>query len=390
MRTNERDQRMIISCLQENLKRGLSTVSHAVAGKSTLPVLGNVLLATDGGRLKLAATDLEIGITCWISAQVQEEGAITIPARLLSDVVGGLPNDRVTLTLDARTQSVKIECGRFVSNIKGIDAEEFPPIPTVDGQEPTIVLPSDVLRQSIEQVAFAAASDESRPVLTGVLIRLHDDHAIFAAADGFRLAKKNVALPEGAIRGHTDVQELIVPARALSELARIVGDVEGNIAINATPGGTQVLFHTESLDLVSRLIDGKFPDFERIIPPEYSTRTVLETQDLVKAVKLASFFASSSQNIVKCTLEPGGDLGPGKLVISANAAEVGDNRGELDGIVNGEGGQIAMNVKYLGEALGAIKTAQVALETQTQQSPGVLKPVGDDTYIQIIMPMTLR
>jgi DNA polymerase-3 subunit beta len=162
------------------------------------------------------------------------------------------------------------------------------------------------------------------------------------------------------------------------------------VALSVTPEGNQVLFHTESTDLVSRLIDGKFPDFERIIPADHTTRTVLETQELTKAVKLASFFANASQNIVKITVEPGGDMGPGKLVISANAAEVGDNTGELDGMVHGEGGQIALNVKYLAEALNAMKTAQVALEMQTPQSPGVLKPVGQEGYVHIVMPMTIR
>jgi DNA polymerase-3 subunit beta len=377
---------MKLTCLQENLKRGLATVSHAVAGKSTLPVLANVLLATDGGRLKLAATNLEVGITHWIGAQVQEEGAVTVPAKLLADVVGGLPNDRVTITLDPRTQTVKVECGRFTSNIKGIEADEFPTIPSIADKEPTASLPPDVLREAIDQVAFAAAADDSRPVLAGVLVRLRDNRLFLAAADGFRLATRTVALPEPVAQA----SEFIVPARALSELARIASDSEGPVTIIVTPGGGQVLFHTENTELVSRLIDGKFPDVERIIPQRYATRTVLDTSELAKAVKLASYFANASQNVVKLTMEPGGELGPGRLVISANAAEVGDNTGELDGMVHGEGGQIALNVKYLAEVLGAIKTAQIAVESQTAQSPGVFKPVGQEGYIHIIMPMSIR
>ncbi len=376
---------MKLSCLQENLKRGLATVSHAVAGKSTLPVLSNILLATDQGRLKLAATNLDIGITCWIGAQVEEEGAITIPARLLNDVVGSLPNDKITLSLDSRTQAINLTCARFTSNIKGIEADEFPPIPTVVDRSAIAVLPASLLREVIDQVAFAAANDDSRPVLAGVLIRMRGNEAIFAAADGFRLAKRTVNLPEPVATS----QEFIVPARALSELGRIIGDTE-TVFLVVTPDGNQVLFHTESTDLVSRLIDGKFPDFERIIPTSYATRTVLETQELAKAVKLASFFASASQNIAKLTMEPGTQLGPGKLTISANAAEVGDNTGELDGSIDGEGGQIALNVKYLAEALNAIKTAQVSIETQTAQSPGVFKPIGQEGYVHIIMPMTIR
>lgn len=380
---------MKLSCLQENLKRGLATVSHAVAGKSPLPVLSNILLATHEGQLHLSATNLEIGIKTRIGAMIEEEGAVTVPAKLFSDVIGGLPNDKVTLTLDARTQSVKVECARFTSNIKGIEADEFPTIPTVDDREPTMTLPADILRQTIDQVAFAAANDESRPVLTGVLVRVRDSNMTFAAADGFRLATRTIAIPEGA-RTAAEVPDVIVPARTLSELARISSDAEGEIAITVTPGGGQVLFHTETTDLVSRLIDGKFPDFERIIPGSYETRMVLETQDLVKAVKLASFFASASQNIVKLVVDSGGDVAPGKLTISANAAEVGDNTGELDGIVSGEGSQIALNVKFLGEALSAMKSSQVALEMQNPQSPGVFRPVGQDDYIHIIMPMAIR
>ncbi len=388
---------MKVSCLQENLKRGLTTVNRAVATKSPLPVLSNVLLATDNGRLKLAATDLEVGITSWIGANVEEEGAVTVPSRLFNDVISNLPNDKVTLTLDARTQSVKIECGRFTSNVKGIEAEDFPPIPTGDDFEPTFKMPPEVLRQSIEQVAFAASTDESRPVLTGVLIRPGTDTTsgeqtiIFAAADGYRLATRTLTMEEKVWQIPSgDLQDFIVPARALSELARILGDTETEVVVTVTPGGGQVLFHTEKTELVSRLIEGKFPDFERIIPPEYSTRSVLDTQELTKAVKLASFFASANQNFIKLTMEPGDDVAPGRLVISANAAELGDNTGELDAIVHGEGGAIAMNVKFLTEALAAMGTSQIALETQTAQNPGVFKPVGNEEYVHVIMPMTMR
>jgi DNA polymerase-3 subunit beta len=381
---------MKLSCLQENLKRGLATVSHAVAGKSPIPVLSNILLSTQQGQLQLAATNLEIGIKTRIGARIEEEGAITVPARLFSDVIGGLPNDKVTLTLDARTQSVKVECARFTSNIKGTEADEFPAIPTVSHDAQTITLPPDVLRHAIEQVAFAAASDESRPVLTGVLLRIRDNTAILAAADGFRLATRTIALPDSALPPTLDTPEVIIPARALSELARIVGDTEGDVKMTVTSGGGQVLFHTDTVDLVSRLIEGNFPDFERIIPKEHTTRTLLDTQELAKAVKLASYFALASQSIVKIVVEPGGEMGPGRMIISANAAEVGDNQGELDGMVHGEGGQLALNVRFLSDALGAVKTSQVALEMQSAQNPGVLKPVGQDDYIHIIMPMTIR
>ncbi len=381
---------MRLSCLQENLKRGLAMVNHAISPRSPLPILANVLLATDGGRLRLAATDLESGITCWVGAKVDEEGAVTIPAKLFNDVVNNLPNDRVTLTLDARTQTVLVECGRYKTNIKGIDAEEFPPIPNATEEEPTFTVAPDQLQHAIQQVAFAAASDESRPVLTGVLMRLRDNQVTMAAADGYRLAIRTLNLPTGAINPAPALTEFIVPARALADLARILSDDGGEVAVTVTSGGRQVMFHNEMVNVVLRLLDGKFPDFERIIPTVYTTRAMLDTAEFLKAVKLAALFAMSSQNIVKLSFEPGDDLGPGKLVISANATEVGDNQGELDGIVHGEVSQIAMNVRFLSEALTAIKVAQVAVEMQGPQSPGVFKPVGQDSYVHIIMPMTIR
>lgn len=374
---------MKIAVLQESFKRALAVATRVVPTRHTLPVLSNVLLATDAGRLKIAATNLEIGLTCWIGGKIDEEGAVTVPAKLLNDVIGGLPNDRVNLTLDARTQTLNVTCARFEANIKGIESDEFPVIPTISDRAPSATFPPALLREAIDQIAFAAATDDTRPVLTGVLIRMRGNQASFSAADGFRLAQRTMELPTSV----QDTLELIVPARALQELGRIIGDSDSDVELTVTPNGGQVLFHTNDIDLVSRLIDGKFPDIERIIPVNYMTRSIMETQDLAKAVKLASYFATASSNIVRLQMDSGGDLGPGKLTISANAAEVGDNKGAIDGMVHGEGGQIALNVRFLTEALNAIKTPQVAIETQTAQNPAVFRPIGTEGYVHIVMPM---
>lgn len=377
---------MKLTCMQEDLKRGLAAVGHAVAGKSTLPVLANVLLATDEGRLKLTATNLEVGINRWISATITRDGAVAVPAKLLTDVVGGLPNDKVTLSLDQKTQTLRVECGRFVSNIKGVDADEFPSLPTVSAQTPLVSLPAEVWQEAIEQVAFAAATDESRPILTGVLVRTRDQQVTLVAADGFRLAMRTIQL--SAPVAHS--VDCLIPARTLSELARIIGDTDAEVAMVYTPGGSHVLFHTENIEVVSRLIEGRFPDFERIIPQQYLTRMVLDSSELAKAVKLASFFAGSSQNVVKLKIEPASELAPGRVVISANAAELGDNTSELDGSVTGEGGVIALNVRFLADAIAAVHSNQIAFEMQSAQSPAVFKPVGQDGYIHIVMPMSMR
>lgn len=377
---------MKVSCLQENLRRGLSIVGHAVASKSTLPVLSNILLASDSGRLRLQATNLEIGITCWIGAKIEEEGAVTIPAKLLSDFVGNLPNDTVNLTLDERTQTVHLRCARSEANIKGIEADEFPSIPTIDADEPTVAIPPDVLRMAIDQAAFAAASDDTRPVLAGVLLKLQDNTITLSATDGFRLAVKTIELPEPV----NTPQEVVIPARALQEVSRIIGDSDDPVEITITPSGGQILFHASNVDLVSRLIDGKFPDYQRVIPQQYATRAVMDRAALLQATRQASVFATSSANITKVSLEAGGEFGPGRMILSANAAEVGNNKTELEGQVNGEGGQIALNVRFLQDTLNAIPTPQVAFEMQTPSSPGVFRPVGDDSLLIIIMPMSVR
>ncbi len=379
---------MKISCLQENLHKGLQTVGKAVANKTTLPVLNNILVSTDGGRLRLSATNLEVGITNWIGCQVEEEGAITVPARLLSDFVASLPNEKITMTLDERTRTLKIECARYEANIKGLPAEEFPIIPEV-GDRPITRIPAPLLKEMINQVAFSASSDDSRPVLAGVYIQIEGRELTMAAADGFRLAKRTTQL-DAPVDAPT---KLIIPARSMIELARALPDIEGEdaerVSVMVTPNRNQVLFHLSDLDVTSRLVEGNYVDIQRVIPADWSTRTVVATADLLKAVRVASFFAKDSANIMRIQVEPGADMSPGVLSISATAAEVGDNKTQLDCVVDGEAGQIALNVRFLMDALNAIDTSQVALETKTPGSPGVLKPVGEEGQIHVIMPMYL-
>lgn len=377
---------MNISCLQQNLQRGLTHVARAVATKSTLPVLDNILLATDRGQLKLAATNLEVAVTCWIGCQIEEEGALTVPARLLTDFIGSLPNDKVSLQVDPRSQALLVRCARAKATIKGIDAEDFPIIPSVDGQQPTARIDPELLREMIGQVAFAAATDDSRPVLAGVHLRLESSRLTLAAADGFRLAVRSGELASPA----SEEVSIIVPARAMAELSRTVTDQTEPVEMTVTANRNQVLFRCGNIDFVSRLIDGSFPDYGMIIPKEYATRTVVDTQELLSATKRASYFARDNAGIVRLRLAPGAsDLEPGSLTISADAAERGDNASELDATIDGTEGRIAFNVRYLSDVLAVIKAGKVALETQTPSSPGVLRPVGEQDYTHVIMPMHL-
>ena len=377
---------MKVSCLQENLAKGLGIVGRSVANRSTLPVLGNVLLATDGDRLKLSATNLETGINCWIGAKVEEAGAITIPARLLTDFVNSLPPERIDLILNEETQTLNTRCAHFEANLKGIDSQEFPVVPGLDAGKEIIRLDPVSLKQMINQVAFAAATDESRPILTGVLAHFGPDTLTMSAADGFRLSTKSIPLTHPV----DEEFEVIIPARALTELSRIIGDQEEPIQIVLTASSNQILFHLDGVDLVSQLIEGKFPDVTQIIPTTYTTRTVLDARNFLKAARVSYLFARDAANIVKVDVTPGDDeLAIGKLSLTATSQELGDNVSELDVSVEGDSIEIAFNAKYLIDILNVIESAQVALETSAAASPGVLRPVGDDNFIHVIMPMHL-
>jgi DNA polymerase-3 subunit beta len=377
-----------ISCLQENLAKGLTTVGRAVATRSTLPVLSNILLQTDEGRLRLAATNLEIGVNHWIGARVEEEGQITVPARLLTEFVNSLPPSQIDMELNERTQTLNLKCARFEANIKGIAASEFPDVPTaanINGAS-RLHLEAETFKRMIDQVVFAAATDESRPILTGVLAKFHQGGLTLAAADGFRLSVTTADMG-------VDLDEMvnvIIPARALSELSRISADQEDPVELTITSQRNQIVFHLSNTDLVSQLIEGNFPDYNQIVPKQHSTRTFVATSDLLKAVKVAFLFARDAANIVRFNILPGSELNPGQLVITGTSAEFGDNVSELDASIEGDEIEIAFNARYMIDALSAAGTPEVILETSSPASPGLIRPTDSEDFLCVIMPMHIQ
>jgi len=376
---------MRLSCLQENLNRGISTVGRAVATRTTLPITNNVLLATDQSRLKLVATNLEMAISCWIGAKVEEEGAITVPARLLTEFIGSLPSDRVDINLPSGKKTLELRCARFEARISGVDAKDFPPIPKID-EGITTKIEVEALRQGITQVVFAAATEESRPVLTGVNAELDGNLLTLAAADGFRLAVYK--LPLATPVSHKT--EVIIPARTLAELNRLAADQEEAIEITVSPNKNQALFRLKNAELVSQLVQGTFPNYTQLIPQSYNTRAVVDVAEFSRATKAASIFARDGSGIVRLVIAPGGELTPGKMTVSARSEEIGDDVGEIDAIVDGDEAKIAFNGKYLTDVLNVLHEAQVALETTNPSSPGVLRPVGEDNYLYVVMPMFVQ
>ncbi len=375
---------MRLSCLQENLARGLSVVGRAVASRSTLPITQNVLLSTEQSMLKISATDLNMAMTTWIGAQVEEEGAITVPARLLSDFVNSLPPERIDMETTSQPVGLNIKCVSFESNISGSPADDFPPIPAVEGGLAAKIEP-DVLREAIGRVSFAAATEDSRPVLTGVKTEISGDRFKFAAADGFRLAVYSGELAEPP----SEDLEFLIPARVLNEISRLLGTQQKAVEFMVTPSSNQALFRVEDVEIVSTLIAGNFPNYNQLIPQSYTTRVVLNSDEFLRATRTAAIFARDGSGIIRLQMGAGEEDAPGHLTVSSRAEEVGDNQGQLGAAVEGEDAKIAFNSKYLTDVLDVLN-GEVAMEVSSPSSPGVLKPVEGDDYVHVVMPMFVQ
>jgi DNA polymerase-3 subunit beta len=362
--------------MQENLARGLSVVSRAVSNRS-LPVLTNVLLKTEDGGLKLTATNLEIGITYWVPGKIETDGATSVPARLLTDLVNSLPGGEPIILELGDGETLHIQAGRYESNIKGIPAEDFPTVQTA-GERPITRVAQKILRQALDETAFAAASDEARPILTGVLAKFEGDQLTLAAADNYRIAVKTITVLDPV-----EETSVVIPARALTELSRILADVDDPVSIVLAHSRNQLLFHVEGIDLVTRLIDGQYPNYQSVLPATHATRAVLDREELLRAVRPAALIAHESANIVKLGVGLEGDPA---ITVSANA-EVGDHIGRVEAAVEGDGTTIAFNARFLADVLTNVDAEQFALELNGPLSPGVFRPIGDDRYVHVVMPL---
>jgi len=367
---------MKVTVTAGNLGQGLQVVSRAVSSRTTLPILNNVLLQTAETGLQLTATNLEIGIRQVIPAEVQEEGGITVPARLLTDFVTSHPDEPLSMSLDKKTQSLAVKSNRFDANIRGIDPADFPPVPSgVDGRK-VKVDPAE-LKDAIEQTVIAASSDEGRPVLTGVYVHLNGGKATFAATDGHRLAVKTLAVQAEPGDGET----IVIPARALSELSRILKTGDDGVEVTVGAQKNQVFFKTRDVELMSRLIEGTYPNYQQVIPGQSTTTITSKTQDLLFTTKMVSLFSKDAANVVKFKAEGG------KLTLTANTSEVGQNVAGVEAKIEGQDLQVAFNSKYLLDVLAIIGSEEVQLGFTGPLNPGIIRPVGNDNYLYIIMPV---
>jgi DNA polymerase-3 subunit beta len=306
-----------------------------------------------------------------------------LPAKTFTDLVNNLSPERVDLNLDTSTNSVNVRCGATHSNIKGIDADEFPPI--THGENSELLVNGKTLKEMINQTAFAAATDDNRPILTGVNTQVEGDTLTMAAADGYRLAVRygKLAMP------YEENVGMVIPAKALQEVARAIEEDDIEIGISLPSQRDIVTFHLPNIDISSQLLDGRFPDFRAIIPKQYITNTIMYTTDLLRACKRAEIFARDSANSGRLHVKPPkGPSEPGEVVIIGKSNERGDNEGMLDASVEGQALDISFNIKYLIEVLNVIDEERVVFQSNGAENPGVIRPENREDFIHVIMPMS--
>ena len=359
------------------LSAALGLVSRAVSPRSTLPVLGNVLLETTEHGLRVTATNLDLTISATVPAEIEEEGRTTVPARLLSEYIGSLGEAQCSMQLDPATQVLRLRCGVHKANLHGIDAVEFPPLPKREA-DATVEADSVPLQNAITQTVMAASADEASPVLTGVLMQIDENRLTLAATDRHRLAVKTL---EVRVNGTAPVSSVIVPARHLNEVARAVNASRPAVGVSFSESRNQVFFSMRDVEISSRLIEGTYPNYAQVIPAESSTTVNLQTAALLREARTAAVLARDAANPVRL------QVGEGTLTLRAQTAEVGDDEAPLSASVKGDDVQIAFNARYVLDALSVLDSDEVQLSFNGALHPGVIRPAGRDDYLCIIMPV---
>lgn len=375
---------MKISSLQENLKSGLSAVSH-IAGKNiNLPILNNVMIDARENNIKLITTDLEVGIIATIRGKIEEPGSYTVDAKVVSDFVSLLSNKKIDIT--KKDNKITVKSDNYNTVIRGQEADEFPLIPRVEKKTHYKAAIVD-FKTALSQVVFAVSSSETRIELSGVFFHFTKDNLVMAATDSYRLAEKTIKISSNAPGDES--KKIIIPAKTLQELVRILsslrsedlGQEESELAIYISEN--QVLFTVSGIELISRLIEGQYPDYKQIIPAAGETIISVNRMELLRAVKAAAIFSKSGINDINLDFPSGKN----KIVISSASSQTGENITELDALVNGKDNGIVLNYRYLLDGLNNIDTENVRLEVINNNTPCTIKPEKDNGYLYIIMPI---
>lgn len=374
---------MKISCTQENLNQGLMVVGHIASKNTNLPILSNILIKVNNKLLTLSATNLEIGATIQIRGKVEKEGEYSVDAKLLSDYVSFLPKERVDLELE--DDNLKITCEKQKTKIKGQTSAEFPLIPKIEKKNPYIISVKD-FKQTISEVIFAVANSEARPEISGVFMNLNENNLILAATDSYRLAEKKIKLNNNK---NNNERKIIIPVKTLQEISRILSILKDDVSLEEVENmeiyisENQIMFSYNNVDLISRLIEGQYPDYTQIIPSTYKTKALIEIKDLIKGVKTSSLFTKSGINDVKIELNPTDK----EMIITSSSAQTGENISKIEAIIEGEINNIVLNYRYLLDGLQNISSNKVILEINDGNNPCVIKSESTKDYIYIIMPI---
>lgn len=360
---------MKLQVTQENLAKALSTVARVANTRGTLPILSNVLLKTIDNRLSISATNLDIAITHYIGSKIEENGAITVPAKLMQEFVSSLPDS--VLSLDLENHKLHITTDQYQSSINGVNADEFPVMPAIT-KGSTWKIPAANFKKALSQVVFTASGDEARPVLTGVYFHSQAGSVVAAATDSYRLA-------ENKLGKHKDPLSFLVPSSAVGDLLRIISDSDKEVV--ATHDDQQVSFSVGDVNLVARLIEGNYPDYRKLIPTKFSTVSKLAKADLLNIAKVSSLFARESAGSITIRAEK-----EGKVSINAVASQLGENTAEAKAEVTG-GGEVTLNSRYLIEALNAFTGAEIEFCFNGKLEPCILRSPADSGYTHLIMPL---
>lgn len=373
---------MKIFSLQENLKQGISLVGHVAGKNANLPILNNILLKAGDGKIRLMATNLEIGIVSTVRGKIEKDGAFTVNSKIISDCINLLPNKKVGL--EQKDGDLLIDCENYQAKARGQSAEEFPLIPEVDRKN-YFSAQSEAVKKAISQVIFATAPSETRPELSGVLFNFSGNVLVITATDSYRLAEKKIQIKSNS----EEDKKIIVPAKTLQELLRVLsadwGDEveDGNQEIKFYVSDNQILFVFGSTELVSRLIEGQYPDYQQIIPQNSKTSIVINRQEFVRAVKMASLFSKTGINDINLDFP----LNKNQVVVSSVSGQTGENITKLDARVAGEDNSIVVNYRYLLEGLNSIEDENIKIEVIDGNTPCIVKSEKEQGYLYIIMPI---
>ena len=365
---------MELTILKENLQKACSFVGKNISTRTQLPVLSNVLLQTDQGRLKLSTTNLETSMSVWIGATIVREGNITVPARLFTELVASFTGDKVNLK--AEQAALELICGESKASLTGIEGSELPPLPPTAGK-PQITIDRKNLEQGLSLVTIAASNDESRPLLTGVKFVPRENSLDLVATDGYRLSVKKLPFK-------SDKTNFVVSSRALLETLRLAKDGNAQtLELFLSADGNQVIFNLPQAQVATRLIEGEYPTYEKIIPSNFTTRAIFNREELLAAIKFAAVYAKESANIIKLNIDK-------ETTVTANAPQIGENLTKVATKLEGNQVEVAFNARFLQDLLTIFPEEELAFEIGGPLSPGVFKPVADDSFLHIIMPVRVQ